>query len=337
MSRTSLVALAFIVTELGCGQDATSPNQPPTRDPLQALLSVFESVSRTSGEGVVGAAGPYTPTVLVINGSGHPAANVRVRFAFVTDEPGAQAGSISTPDALTNAEGIATAGEWTLSTKAGPNILQATVAGARPLLFRADARPDTPASLGWLGQMEGEVALAGTAVQPPHVQVRDRFGNNVAGITVTFAITAGGGTLEGATMLTTNDGISALAWKLGPDIGANTLTASTAGLESIEFTIQAIEASAIYDFTIVDGAIGWDVASAFVAFAADGQFVSNTKYSDGWPWATTGTYVISGSTVVLTYDTGDEEWGSLVDGALVLDRWDNPCAPARQFHYYLRS
>jgi len=336
MSRTSLVRLALMAAAVACGENTTSPNPPIVTEPPPAF-SVFESVSPTSGEGVVGTAGPYTPKVLVINGAGHPAANVRVKFAFVTDEPGAQVGSIGTSEAVTNAEGIATAGEWTLSTKAGPNFLQATIAGARPLSFRADARADKPVSLGWLSQIEGEGGLVGAAVQPPHVQARDRYGNSVAGIPVTFAITAGGGTLEGATMVTMENGVSALAWTLGPSLGANTITASAAGLQSIDFTVQAIEAGAIYDFVMVDGWTGWDVASGFIALTADGHFVSNTKYSEGWLWVASGTYVISGSTLILTYDTGDEELGSLIDGVLVLDRWDNPCVPTRQFHYRLRN
>jgi hypothetical protein len=337
MSRMSLVGLAFIVTELGCGEGATSPNSPRIREIPQPQF-VFESVSPTSGQGIVGTAAPYTPAVLVIDGARHPAANVHVMFAVLADESGAEVGSISTHDVLTNAEGIATAGEWTLSTKAGANTLQASTVGASPLLFRADGRPDRPVSLGWQARMGGQVGRAGMSVQPPQLHVSDRFGNNVAGIPVTFAISAGGGKLEGAEMVTTEYGISALTWTLGPNPGANTITASAASLPSIEFTVQAIEASGTYDFTMVDGGIGWDVASGFVVLTDDGHFVVNTIYSDDWLWVANGTYVISGSTVVLTYDWGEEERGSLVDGVLVLDRWDNTCAPApRQFHYRIRD
>jgi hypothetical protein len=338
MSRISLAGIALVVTAVGCGQDATGPNPRPVVEPPTPRASVFESLSPTSGAGIVGTAVPYQPTVIVIDGAGHPLANVLVKFAFVSEEPEAQVGSISRSEALTNAEGIASAGEWTLSTKAGPNFLQATIVGAGPLFFRADGRPDAPVSLGWLSDMEGQVGLAGMTVQPPRLQVMDRFGNSVAGIPVTFAITAGGGTLEGAEMVTTDNGVSALRWTLGANLGANTITAHALELQSIEFTIQAIVASGIYDLTMVDGGIGWDVASAFVAFTDDGHFVANTKYSDDWLWVASGTYVISGSSVVLTYAWGEEELGTLIDGVLVLDRWDNTCAPApRQFHYHIRD
>ncbi len=337
MSRTSLVRLALMAAAVGCGEDATGPN-PSLGHGVPQPRFVFEAISPANSEGVVGTAVLHSPTVIVLDGARNPLANVTVNFAFVSEEDGAQVGSIGTGTALTNAEGIATAGEWTLSTKAGPNFLRATIVGAGPLSFRADARPDKPVALGWLSQMDGEVGLAGTTVQPPHVQVRDRFGNSVSGIAVTFAITAGGGTLEGAEMVTSENGVAALAWTLGPNLGANSITASAAGLQSIDFTIQAIEASAIYDFTMADGGIGWDVASGFVAFTADGHFVVNTRYIDDWVWVATGTYVVSGSAVVLTYAWGDEEAGTLIDGVLVLDRWDNPCAPTpRRFHYHIRN
>lgn len=335
MSRMSLIGMALTAAAVGCGENFTSPNSPLVNQ-AQARF-VLQALSPINSEGIVGTSLEYGPTVQVKDGAGNPLANVVVKFTLLAEEPGAQVGWIANSEALTNALGVAAAGEWTLSSKAGPNSLQASIVGAAPLAFRADARPDAPVSLGWLARMEGEVALAGMAVQPPHVQAWDHFGNSVAGIPVTFAITEGDGTLEGATMLTTDDGVSALRWTLGPYLGANTITASAAGLESIHFTVHAIEASAIYDFTMVDGGIGWDVASGFVAFTADGRFVSHTKYSDGWLWATSGTYVILGSTVVFTYDTGDEELGSLVNGVLVLDRWDNPCVPTRRFHYRLRS
>ncbi len=334
MSRMSLVAIGLIVTAAGCGEDATGPNPRRVLEAPTPRASVFASLSPTDIEGVVGTAVLQEPTVIVIDGGGHPLANVLVTFAFVSEEPGAQVGSISRFKALTNAEGIASAGEWTLSTKAGPNFLQATIVGAGPLSFRADARPDAPVSLGWQSDTDGQVALAGMTVQPPRLQARDRFGNSVAGIRVTFAITAGGGTLEGAEMVTTDSGVSALGWTLGQ--GSNTMTASASGLQSIDFTIQAVESSRIYDLTGVDG-VGWDVQSAFVAFTDDGRFVSHAKYGEDWLWVVSGTYLISGSTVVLTYATGEEEMGTLVDGVLVLDRWDNPCAPARQWHYHLRG
>jgi len=71
----------------------------------------------------------------------------------------------------------------------------------------------------------------------PRVKVADQFGNGVAGVTVTFAVSGGGGSVTGATPTTGSDGTaSAGGWTLGPTTGANTLTASATGLASVTFT-----------------------------------------------------------------------------------------------------
>ena len=77
---------------------------------------------------------PVAPSVKVVDDLGDPVPNVAVTFATV---PGI--GSASGVDAMTNAEGIATVGSWTLA--AGANVLTATVAGdditGNPVLLSA--------------------------------------------------------------------------------------------------------------------------------------------------------------------------------------------------------
>src|SRR5690606_1609302 len=76
-----------------------------------------------------------------------------------------------------------------------------------------------------------QTAEAGQAVlAPPSVRADDQFGNPVAGVTVTFAVTAGGGSVTGASRITAADGIATIgSWTLGGAPGANSLTASFAG------------------------------------------------------------------------------------------------------------
>jgi adhesin/invasin len=64
------------------------------------------------------------------------------------------------------------------------------------------------------------------------VTIRDRDGNPLAGIPVTFSVTGGGGSIEGATPVTGSDGVAAVrGWTLGRTAGANTLEASLSGLD----------------------------------------------------------------------------------------------------------
>ena len=64
----------------------------------------------------------------------------------------------------------------------------------------------------------------------PSVTVEDTNQALMAGVTVTFAVTGGGGTVTGASQVTDASGKATVGeWVLGPNTGGNTLTASVAG------------------------------------------------------------------------------------------------------------
>ena len=61
----------------------------------------------------------------------------------------------------------------------------------------------------------------------PAVIARDQFGHVMAGVRVSFAVTAGGGTLGFSETVTAADGIAKLArWTLGPLAGENVVVAT---------------------------------------------------------------------------------------------------------------
>ena len=168
----------------------------------------------------------------------------------------------------------------------------------------------------------------------------DRFGNNVSGVAVTFAVTAGG-TLEGSQAVTTDAGAAALAWTLGAALEANTITASAQALQSIDFTIRVVEASVIYDLTLIDGGAleGYAVESGFIGRTADGHFVSQRyMYYAGELslWTESGVYKLNGSVLSLAYSGGYSEVGTLVDGVLMLDRWSDD-GLTQQWQYDIRD
>jgi hypothetical protein len=87
----------------------------------------------------------------------------------------------------------------------------------------------------------GQSATAGTAVGvAPAVIVRDGAGNVMAGVTVQFAITAGGGSVGNATATTDAQGIASVgSWTLGTTPGSNALRASVSGITPLVFTATA--------------------------------------------------------------------------------------------------
>ena len=91
----------------------------------------------------------------------------------------------------------------------------AVTAGPAHTIAKATGLPDSP-----------EVASA----NPVSVKVTDAFGNGIAGVNVTFAVTAGGGSVSPSAAFTDNSGIAATTFTLGTGAVYNTVSATAAGL-----------------------------------------------------------------------------------------------------------
>lgn len=78
---------------------------------------------------------------------------------------------------------------------------------------------------------DGQTVLRGTAVPVmPAVVVRDQDGQPMANVSVTFAVTAGGGTLTTPTVRTNSSGVATVGgWTLGATLGTQTVTATAQG------------------------------------------------------------------------------------------------------------
>jgi hypothetical protein len=88
------------------------------------------------------------------------------------------------------------------------------------------------------GHVYGIVAVA------PAVLVRDQFGNPVAGVSVAFAVTTGGGMVTGSTPVTNASGMAAVgSWILGGLVAQQQLSATAQGLPGnpVTFTANAAE------------------------------------------------------------------------------------------------
>ena len=75
--------------------------------------------------------------------------------------------------------------------------------------------------------------------QPFVVEAQDANGSVLAGISVTFAVTAGGGTLNTTIIRTDENGRAQSTLTLGPNLGTNTVEVSAAGIE-VPATFHAV-------------------------------------------------------------------------------------------------
>jgi len=108
------------------------------------------------------------------------------------------------------------------------------------------AKPGPPARME-LTSGDGLSALAGTAVGTPlSVTVRDAKGMLVPNATVTFAVTAGGGSVNPASAVTNSSGVAGgVTWTIGKLGGTQTVTAS------VDTVIKTFSASTQSLFSVV--------------------------------------------------------------------------------------
>jgi adhesin/invasin len=193
---------------------------------IQALSAINQSA--TAGGNV-----PDPPRVRLLDALGNPVPGVTVFFGPYTGS-----GTVQNTSVVTDASGIASAGQWTLSGTPGTNTLAAisSVPSSIPnstLIFTATGI-SIPAN-ATVTQIAGNppaTAAAGSSV-PVAVLVKDAAGNPIAGATVNWQITGGGGHITGqaagtitASSNTDASGIARVNWTLGTGTGViNSITA----------------------------------------------------------------------------------------------------------------
>ena len=107
------------------------------------------------------------------------------------------------------------------------------------LLWQIQLLQPRPHTLTKVSSVEQQVP-AGALAKPFVVLVRDQYGNPSAGATVTFAVTAGGGTLSVTTAVTDADGRASTTLTLGPQPGINTVEAIVDRLQPVMFTATGL-------------------------------------------------------------------------------------------------
>ena len=189
------------------------------------------------GQGQTGTAGSRLGTLVsvrVVDARGRPVAGQPVSFVVT-----AGGGSVSLATDVTNLHGVAQSW-WTMGTVAGTaQAVEARVAGSAALTatFTATVTGAAPAQM--VRFPTGDSSFVGSPGAPLDdslaVQVRDRFGNALPGVEVSWTADSGGGSLPPKTTTDAN-GVARAQWTLGSDVvPAQVALASAAGLGELRF------------------------------------------------------------------------------------------------------
>lgn len=150
--------------------------------------------------------------------------------------------------------------------------------------------PQSPAAVA-LATGGAQTGVAGARLQQPiGVKVTGASGAALAGVTVSFSVPAGSGSLSAATANTNGSGIASVLWTLGTRAGADvdTLTASVSGLPDKTITVTAsANAAAPAALVIVSGDAqvgnpGEDAAEPLVVAVRDQYGNSNQGIEVSW-------------------------------------------------------
>lgn len=168
-----------------------------------------------------------------------------------------------------------------------PVAMVVVVAAAVACRSGSTAEPPVPGSLQQVGG-QGQVGVVAQPLEAPlEVRVLNTEGSAMAGVTVQWQVTDGGGSLASTSTATGADGSTTATWTLGTTVGPNGARASVSGLEPVTFaatatagpaatvTIQAGDgqtapvgsAVPVAPAVLVRDAFGNPVAGAQVAFA----------------------------------------------------------------------
>ena len=192
-------------------------------------------LAKVSGDEQEGPAGTVLSQPLVVevrDQAGNPLRGAQVTFA-VTDG----GGSLSTTTDTTDAYGRAFS-SLTLGSRPGRNSVVVRTPKLLPVFFSATGQAITLT----LAKLSGDLqqAAPGTRLAEPFVvSVLDQEDSPLAGATVTFAVTAGGGTLSATSVTTDRNGRAATTLTLGSEPGRNTVTATVADLKPVIFSATA--------------------------------------------------------------------------------------------------
>jgi hypothetical protein len=227
-----------------------------------APTQLFFSQSSTSA--TAGDANEWIVQVRDAAGNISTGFNGPVSVALIDGPPTAVLGGTTTVNAVA---GVASFNTLTVDLAATTYRLVASSAGLPDVPSVPFTITAAAASALVLVSGDAQTAVISTTLSQPFlVRVTDVFTNPVAGVTVAWAITSGGGTLSAPSAVTDALGNASVTLTTGLVAGASTVTATVAGLTGSPVTFAStVTAGAAASLAITSGPIGPQVAGVPLA------------------------------------------------------------------------
>ena len=191
-------------------------------------VRVARELSIISGNNQEGYPGETLPNPLVVEVKDQfdePLDEVQVMFTVTGG-----GGTLSTTDVETHANGRAQS-KLTLGPSAGTNTVSVSASGVEQSAIFEIHGVRTPRTILKISG-DNQEGLPGKALEKPLVvEIKDQRNQPLRRARVSFAVTAGGGTLTVTTTVTDKNGRAQSVLTLGPNAGANTVSASAFGIE----------------------------------------------------------------------------------------------------------
>jgi Leishmanolysin/Bacterial Ig-like domain (group 2)/Bacterial Ig-like domain (group 1) len=141
-----------------------------------------------------------------------------------------------------NNPAVATVSSTGLVTATGVGSAQVTAASGSANAVAEIAVVQTPTQLSKVSGDNQNAAAGEVVVNPLVVEVGDALGNPVAGATVVFAVSQGGGSVTPTSVTTSADGIASTTLTMGPTVGTPQLVSASISATAItvSFTATAV-------------------------------------------------------------------------------------------------
>ena len=186
--------------------------------------------------------------------------------------------------------GVATFASYTLNKVGTGYTLTVSSSGATSATSSAfDVTAASAATLA-LVSGNGQTGAFSTALAQPIVaNVQDAFGNPVAGVTVTFAVTSGAGTLGTPTATTSASGIASTTWTLGAS-GAQALSVTSSGLSGSPLAVTAnLGAGALASTTVSPQVDTITSITGTRPLTVTGRDAAGNVVAGNWTWLSRNT------------------------------------------------